>query len=69
MDDLEQIIADLIDRKYSAEEGSAEYRMVMRQLRGLRYGYKDAGPIMEDLDPDGWGAIDVAHPVPPKRVP
>lgn len=64
MKDLERIIADLIERKYAAAEGSAEYRMVMRQLLGLRSGYKDAGPIMEDLDPDRVGAIDVAHPVP-----
>ena len=24
--------------------------------RGLRYSYEDAGGIIEDLDPFGWGA-------------
>jgi hypothetical protein len=31
--------------------------MVMRQLAGLRGSYEMAGPIMEDLDPFGWGAM------------
>jgi hypothetical protein len=29
----------------------------VRELSGLRYSYKDAGPVMEDLDPIEWGAI------------
>ena len=28
----------------------------MRELSGLRYSYKDADPVMEDLDPIEWGA-------------
>ena len=65
MKELERTIAALIERKYAAKEGSAEYRMVMRQLLGLRRTREDAGPIMEDLDPMGWGAMDVRHPLLP----
>jgi hypothetical protein len=55
--DLEKTIADLIDRKYAAPKGSAEYRLVMRELAGLRYTREMAGRIMEDIDPFGWGAM------------
>jgi hypothetical protein len=54
--ELEQIIAELIERKYAAPKGSAEYLMAKRQLAGLHGDYEMAGPIMEDLDPHGWGA-------------
>jgi hypothetical protein len=68
VDDLEQTIATLIERKYAATEGSAEYRMVMRQLYGLRHTREEAGPIMEDLDPMGWGAMTDRHySAPPRR--
>jgi hypothetical protein len=53
-DDLEAIIAALIDRKRDLDEGSAEYRMVVRQLRGLWYTREEAAGIIEDLDPFGW---------------
>ena len=58
--ELERMIAELLRRKYAAPEASAERRMAQRQLLGLRYSYELAGPIMEDLDPLEWGAIDVA---------
>jgi hypothetical protein len=54
MSALEQMIRTLIRRKNAAPEGSAERRMYERELTGLRYTYKDAGPIMEDLDPTEW---------------
>jgi hypothetical protein len=57
-DDLESIIRDLIRRKYEAREGSAEHRLIMRELSGLRFSREDAGPIMEDLDPLEWGSTD-----------
>ena len=41
-------IADLIKRKYAAADGSAERRMAVRQLTGLRYSYEEAGGIIED---------------------
>jgi hypothetical protein len=53
--ELEQIIADLIERKYAAPESSAEYLLAKRALAGLRGTYEMAGPIMEDLDPLEWG--------------
>ena len=31
--------------------------LIVRELSGLRYSYKDADPVMEDLDPIEWGAI------------
>jgi hypothetical protein len=54
MDDLEQTIAALVRRKNAARKGSAEYRMVLRQLTGLRYSCEEAGGIIEDLDPLDW---------------
>jgi hypothetical protein len=44
--DLEQTIADLVDREKALD----------RELTGLRYSREDAGGIIEDLDPFGWGA-------------
>jgi hypothetical protein len=29
--------------------------MLERELTGLRYSYEEAVPIIEDLDPFGWG--------------
>ena len=54
MDDLEQTIAALVDRKNAMPVGSAEYRFAIRQLAGLRYSREEAGGIIEDLDPY-WG--------------
>ena len=54
--DLEQTIADLIDRKKKLPEDSAEYQLIERELTGLRYSREHAGGIIEDLDPFGWGA-------------
>jgi len=53
--DLEQTIAELIRRKRRLPEHSAEYQLIERELTGLRYSRQEAGPIMEDLDPFGWG--------------
>ena len=53
---LEQIIADLVYRKNACPEDSAERRFYERQLAGLRYTYEEAGGIIEELDPFGWGA-------------
>jgi hypothetical protein len=38
-----------------AREGSAGRRLLERQLINLRYSYKEAGGIIEDLDRD-WGS-------------
>jgi hypothetical protein len=55
--ELEKTIADLIEQKNTAPEGSAAYRLAVRELAGLRYSRELAGPIMEDLDPYEWGAM------------
>jgi hypothetical protein len=55
--ELTEMIRELIAAKRAAEKGSAEYLMAHRQLAGLRGSYEMAGPIMEDLDPFGWGAM------------
>jgi hypothetical protein len=52
---LEQIITDLIERKYAAPADSAERQLILNQLNGLRHSYELAGPMMEDLDPKEWG--------------
>jgi hypothetical protein len=49
--DLEQTIADLIDRKKNLPEDSAKYQLIERELRGLRYSREHAGGIMEDFRP------------------
>jgi len=53
--ELEQIIAELIERKYAASKGSAAYLLAKRALAGLRYTRELVGPIMEDLGSAGVG--------------
>ena len=65
--DLEQTIADLIDRKKKLPEDSAEYQLIERELTGLRYSREEAGGIMEDLDPFGWGGY--CRPLPATTSP
>jgi hypothetical protein len=55
--DLEQTITDLADRKKELDIDSPEYQLINRMLTKLRYSHEDAGGIIEDLDPFGWGAI------------
>jgi hypothetical protein len=54
--DLEQTIDDLVYRKKNLDLDSAEYQFIDRVLSGLRYSCEEAGGIIEDLDPFGWGA-------------
>ena len=53
---LEQIIADLVARKYAPDVSDADVAMLDRVLNGMRYKYELAGPIWEGLDPYGGGA-------------
>jgi hypothetical protein len=53
--DLEQTIADLVDRKKELDIDSPEYQLINRMLTKLRYSREDAGGIIEDLDRD-WGS-------------
>jgi hypothetical protein len=54
--DLEQTIAALVERKKALDIDSPEYQLIDRELTGLRYSREEAGGIIEDLDPFGWGA-------------
>jgi hypothetical protein len=47
--ELEQLIADLIERMNAAPEDSPEHRLVVRQLAGLVSSREMAQPIMEDM--------------------
>jgi hypothetical protein len=58
-EELEQLIADLIERMDAATEGSAEHRLVERQLAGLVSSREMAQPIMEDM-----GLFMNGHPAP-----
>ena len=48
-DRLEALIRDLVDRLNDAREGSAEHRMVMRQLVGIRKGSELGGLIIQEF--------------------
>lgn len=58
--DLETNIRALLEQRNTGS--ASERRLAERQLRGLRYSYKDAGPIIEDLDPMEWGGITAPLP-------
>jgi hypothetical protein len=49
-EELEAIIARLVNRLDAAREGSAEYRLIERQLVGLRDGSELGGLIIEEYD-------------------
>jgi hypothetical protein len=53
--DPEHTIDDLVYRKKSLDIDSPEYQFIDRVLTGLRYSCEEAGGIIEDLDPFGWG--------------
>jgi hypothetical protein len=48
-EELEQLIADLVERMNAAPEGSPEHRFVERQLAGLVDTRELAQPILEDM--------------------
>jgi hypothetical protein len=52
--DLDQTIADLVERKRAALVDSAEWTVANNALIALRYSVTGAGDLMEDIDPD-WG--------------
>jgi hypothetical protein len=66
--DLEQTIADLVDRKKELDIDSPEYQLINRMLTKLRYSREDAGGIIEDLDFD-WGATCRRLPASPATEP
>jgi hypothetical protein len=65
-EDLETVIRRLVKEKNSVPEDSARYRFLIRQLSALRYSRKEAGGIIEDVDPF-WG--DEATPLEETKEP
>jgi hypothetical protein len=57
-DELEDTIRQLFYRLKDAREGSAEYKMIVRQLRGLREGSEVGRLIFEEFSMSGAGFID-----------
>jgi hypothetical protein len=53
--ELERTIEQLLRQRDEAPDDSAERRMAVRQLQGLRRSYEEAGALIEDLDPMGFG--------------
>jgi hypothetical protein len=53
--ELEKIIRTLVKRKNALDMDSAEYAFYERQLAAIRYSHEEAGGIIEEADPDGWG--------------
>ena len=53
IEELEHTIWRLTQRLTAAREGSAEWRMIVRQLEGVRNGGKLAEQILEEYD--YWG--------------
>jgi hypothetical protein len=65
--ELEVIIRDLVARKNALPMDTPEYVFYERQLRALRYSHEEAGGIIEQADPQGWGCYcypleDESHP-------
>jgi hypothetical protein len=56
--ELEEILIQLDRRLQAAREGSAEHRMILRQMEGIRHGSELGGLLMEEHDSgsmSNWG--------------
>jgi hypothetical protein len=48
----------------TASRLSAKFNWMLKpELTALRYSYEEAGPIIEDLGPFGWGGVKRTWPV------
>ena len=54
---LEDTIGDLVYRLKRAREGSAEYKMIERQLTGIFHGSQLGGLIIEEYEMSGTLAV------------
>jgi hypothetical protein len=52
-DELEELIRDVLYRLRDVREGSAEFRMIVRQLKGLREGSQLGRLIFEEFAMSG----------------
>jgi len=55
--ELEDIIRELAYRLEDAREGSAEYKMILRQMNGIQRGSELGSLIMEEYDISGMDAV------------
>jgi hypothetical protein len=55
--ELEAILTRLIYRLEEVREGSAEHKMIERQLEGIRHGSELGGLLMEEYDIGGLRAV------------
>ena len=51
--ELEEIVSRLAYQMRQADEDSAEYKMIVRQLEGIRHGSELGGLLMEEVDASG----------------
>lgn len=54
--ELEEVVRQLAYRLRDAREGSAEYKMIVRQMEGIR-GSELGGLLMEEYDIGGISAV------------
>ena len=55
--ELQDIIRQLAYQLRDAREGSAEYKMIERQMEGIRRGSELGGLLMEEYDLSGIRAV------------
>ncbi|QHO72080.1 hypothetical protein ACH79_05075 [Bradyrhizobium sp. CCBAU 051011] len=55
--ELEGIVYRLVHQLYAAREDSAEYKMIKRQLEGIRHGSELGGLLMQEVDMSGMSAV------------
>ena len=55
--ELEGIIYRLAHQLREAQEGSAEYKMIERQMEGIRRGSELGGLLMQEYDMSGIDAV------------
>ncbi|MBR0806236.1 hypothetical protein JQ636_22020 [Bradyrhizobium japonicum] len=55
--ELEGIISKLVYRLDEVREDGPEYKLILRQLDGIRYGSELGGLLMEEYDAGGMRAV------------
>jgi hypothetical protein len=55
--ELENIVRQQVYRLYEAREDSAEQRMILRQMEGIRHGSELGGLLMQEVDSGGLDAV------------
>jgi hypothetical protein len=55
--ELEEVVRQLAYWLRQAREDSAEYKMIVRQMEGIRHGSELGGLLMEEYDCGGISAV------------